>query len=74
MENINVCSIEAAADIADLIIIATAPRDVREVAYWLGDVRRKAGPIDATSNVHAPDDDLVKTIGGYRLSPGLPIS
>ena len=60
-ENVQLCSIEAAAEVADLIIIATPPKDVREVAYWLGDVRQKV-IIDATGNVFAHDDELVKTV------------
>jgi predicted dinucleotide-binding enzyme len=59
-DNIHICSIEEAAEVADLIIIATAPRDVREVAYWLGDVRRKV-IIDASANVHVPYHESIKT-------------
>ncbi len=69
MENLTVCSIEEAANLSDMIIIATAPKDVREVAYWLGDVRRKV-IIDATSNVYTPDDELVKTVGGIQSITG----
>ncbi len=65
LDNVYACSIEDAADVADLIIIATPPKDVREVSYWLGDVRRKA-IIDATSNVAAPDEELVKTACGIQ--------
>ncbi len=61
MEGITFCSIEEAADIADLIIIATPPKDVREVSYWLGDVRRKI-IIDATANVFAPAVEQVRTV------------
>lgn len=67
--NVQVCSIEQAADIADLIIIATAPKHVREVAYWLGDVRNKV-IVDATSNVHAADEELVKTICAIQSITG----
>src|SRR5699024_1993175 len=56
LDGVHVCSIETAADVADLIIIATAPMDVREVSYWLGDVRRKV-IIDATTNVFAGIDE-----------------
>jgi len=59
-DNIQVSSIEAAADQADLIIIMTPATDVREVAYWLGDVRNKV-IIDATSNIHAPGEETVRT-------------
>lgn len=69
LESVTVCSIEAAACVADIIIVATEPKDVREVAYWLGDVRNKV-IIDVTSNVQTPDDDLVKTICGLRSITG----
>jgi len=59
--NLHVCSIEEAAAAADLIVIATSPIHVREVAYWLGDVRRKV-IIDATSNIHTGNEDQVKTL------------
>ena len=41
LTNLTICSIEEAAAVADVILIATPPAHVREVAYWLGDVRRK---------------------------------
>ncbi|MES2702039.1 MAG: NAD(P)-binding domain-containing protein [Bacteroidota bacterium] len=59
-DNVHVCSIEEAAEVADLVIIATAPRDVREVAYWLGDVRRKV-IIDASGNIDVPYNEAVQT-------------
>lgn len=68
-DNIHDCSVEDAANISDLIIIATAPKDVRETAYWLGDVRRKV-IIDATANVNAPDEDFVKTVAGIQAITG----
>jgi len=71
MRNVYQCSIEEAAGSADLIIIATAPKDVRAVAYWLGDVRKKV-IIDATSNVDAPDDELLKTVCGIQAITGSP--
>ena len=70
-DNIYPSSIIDAAEIADLVIIATAPNDVREVAYWLGDVRRKV-IIDATANVSAPDEDFVKTVAGIQAITGSP--
>jgi len=69
MEGINFCSIEEAADVADLIIIATSPKDVREVAYWLGDVRRKV-IIDATANVFAGPDEQVRTVCAIQAITG----
>jgi hypothetical protein len=71
LDNVCFCSIEMAADVADMIIIATAPKDVREVAYWLGDVRRKV-IIDASANVDAPEEDFVKTCTGIQAITGSP--
>ncbi len=69
LHNITVCSIEEAAEVADIIVVATAPRHVREVAYWLGDVRSKI-IIDVTSNVFAAEEDLVKTVCGIQSITG----
>ena len=71
LSNITICSIGDAAAVADLIVIATAPKDVREVAYWLGDIRKKV-IIDATANVHASDDELVNTVTGIQAITGSP--
>ncbi len=60
VEGIYACTISQAAAIADLIIIATEPKDVREAAYWLEDVRRKV-IIDVTSNVMVPEHEKVST-------------
>lgn len=49
-DDVHYCSIEDAAAAADFIMICTPAADVREVAYWLGDVRRKV-IIDLTANV-----------------------
>jgi len=48
-ENVQITSIEEAVPIADIIIMATEPEDIREIAYLLGDVRRKV-VIDATTH------------------------
>ncbi len=50
--NLYRCTIEEAASFSDFIIIATEPQNVREVAYWLGDVRNKV-IVDLTPNVSA---------------------
>jgi len=50
LDNVHICSIEEAAEVADMIIIATPSEHVREVSYWLGDVRNKI-IIDATANL-----------------------
>ena len=61
------CSIEDAADLADFIIIATPPQDVREVAYWLGDVRKKV-IIDMTANASASGQ--INTVGAISSITG----
>lgn len=68
---IHFCSITDAADIADMIIIATQPKEVREASYWLGDVRRKV-ILDVTANVSAPVDELVKTACAIKSITGSP--
>lgn len=47
-DNISHTTVESAAIVADLLIITTAMDEVREIAYRLGDVRRKV-IIDATA-------------------------
>jgi predicted dinucleotide-binding enzyme len=69
--NINVYTIEDAAAIADLIIIATPPKDVREVSYWLGDVRRKV-IIDASGNVFTGFEEQVKTVCAIKAITASP--
>jgi len=64
-DNISYCTIADAADIADLIVMATRPVEVREAAYWLDDVRRKV-IIDATPNEVDPAENIVKTV--YAIS------
>jgi len=68
-DNIFSCDIEEAAAAADLIIIATEPKDAREVAYWLNDVRRKV-IIDATADVHTDSDDATNTVNAIRSITG----
>ena len=60
LDNVHACSIEEAADIADLIIVTSTPKDVREVAYWLGDARHKV-IIDATANLFVPEKEAMTT-------------
>lgn len=67
--NIHFCTISEAAEAADLIIIATQPKEVREASYWLGDVRRKV-IIDVTANVHSPEDDRVNTASAIKSITG----
>jgi predicted dinucleotide-binding enzyme len=68
-DNIVFCSIENAAAIADLIVIATLPEHVREVAYWLGDVRGKV-IIDAIANISSSGDEQVNTSGAIKAITG----
>lgn len=63
------CSIEDAAASADFIIICTRASDVREVAYWLGDVRRKV-LIDLTANVAEGIRDNMNTVGAIKAITG----
>ena len=69
LQHINLCSIESAAAIADMVIIATPAWDVREVAYWLGDVRGKV-IVDATANVFSTDDCQVSTVSAIKAITG----
>jgi 8-hydroxy-5-deazaflavin:NADPH oxidoreductase len=69
--DIRYCTISDAASVADLIIIGTLPKEVREAAYWLGDVRRKV-IIDITANVHTQEDELVKTVCAIKAITGSP--
>lgn len=68
-DNIHFCSIEEAAEVADLIVIASSPKDVREVSYWMGDVRRKV-IIDATANIHTASEAQVKTVCAIKAITG----
>ncbi len=68
-DNLHICSIEEAAAFGDLIMIATDPKDVREVAYWLGDVRRKV-IIDSTSGIQTDSDYKVSTICAIKAITG----
>lgn len=68
-DNIVFCSIENAAAIADLIVITSSPKDIREIAYWLGDVRGKV-IIDATANIHTTVDEQVNTAGAIKAITG----
>ena len=68
-DNINLCDIENAASVADIIVIASPARDVREVAYWLGDVRGKV-IIDASASLLSGLDEQVNTSGAIRAITG----
>ncbi len=68
--NVHFCTISEAAEAADLVIIATQPKEVREASYWLGDVRRKV-IIDVTSNVHSSEEDI-NTASAIKAITGSP--
>jgi predicted dinucleotide-binding enzyme len=70
-DNLSVCTIEEAAHLADVIIIIAHPRDVREIAYWLGDVRATI-IIDATSNIQIGSDEAINTTGAIKAITGSP--
>ncbi len=69
IENLHGCTIEEASAAADIIVIATAPKQVREVAYWLGDVRGKV-VIDATANFITPAEEKINTVGAIKAITG----
>lgn len=69
IDGVHVCSIEDAAANADFVIISTRANNVREVAYWLGDVRRKV-IIDLTANVPEGLKDNMNTIGAIKSITG----
>lgn len=71
LENVNICSIEEAAYAADVIIIAAEPKDVREIAYWLDDVRGKV-IIDASANFATAKLEGLNTVSAIKAITGSP--
>jgi predicted dinucleotide-binding enzyme len=69
LANIDLCSIEEAGANADMVIIAALPRHVRELAYWLGDVRDKV-IVDASANLLATPEDMLNTVGAIKAITG----
>ncbi len=69
--NIHNCTIEDAAAHADFIIIGTKPSQAREVAYWLGDVRRKI-IIDFTLNACDVTEPAIFTVKAISAITGAP--
>ncbi len=68
-ENINITSVEQAAAMADIIIIATPLDEVRKTAYLLDDVRRKV-VIDITSSVSVRSEDYLNSLNAIRSITG----
>lgn len=68
-DNITPCSIEDAAGNADIIIIATDPARVREVAYRIDDVRGKV-VIDASNIVPQSATANLNTLNAIRSITG----
>lgn len=66
---IHYTTIPEAAAVADFIILATVPSEVREASYWLGDVRRKV-IVDVTANVNATDEEMVTTVRAIKAITG----
>lgn len=69
LDNVRICDIETAAACADFVVVCTRANDVREVAYWLGDVRRKV-IIDLTANVPEGIKDNMNTVNAIKSITG----
>ena len=69
LNNVRICDIETAAACADFVVVCTRANDVREVAYWLGDVRRKV-IIDLTANVPEGLKDNMNTVNAIKSITG----
>jgi predicted dinucleotide-binding enzyme len=68
-ENIHVVTVEEAAAEADLIIMATSPEQVREMAYLLDDVRKKV-IIDSTFMSIEGEDQYLNTVQAIKAITG----
>ncbi|MEI8278760.1 MAG: NAD(P)-binding domain-containing protein [Bacteroidota bacterium] len=67
--NMQDCSIEDAGSMADLVIIAVPPKDVREVAYWLGDMKGKV-IVDMTSTYFYDLSNYINTVNAIKAISG----
>jgi len=70
-DNLSVSTIEEAATIADIVIMATAPEDVREAAYLLNDVRRKV-IIDLSFMNFSRTANYLNTLNAIKAITGSP--
>lgn len=69
LPEISYTTIEMAATLSDFIIITAAAQHVREIAYWLGDVRRKV--IIDISHSNAPGrPDYLNTVRAINAIAG----
>lgn len=68
-DNMDVTDLEHVANIADIIIIATKGEDAREVAYRIGDVRRKV-IIDATNILSNKTGEHLHTVSAIMAITG----
>jgi predicted dinucleotide-binding enzyme len=69
MENIYFDTIEDAAEISELIIITAPVEKVREVAYLMGDVRKKV-IVDISSNHYGKPDQYIYSVRAIRAITG----
>lgn len=68
-DNMYICEVEEAAHVADLIIIASAQADVRQLAYMLEDVRRKV-ILDYTNNPNDTEAEKMHTVNAIKSITG----
>lgn len=68
-DNVWATSIGEAAELADVVILAAPPSEIREVSYWLGDVRKKV-VIDASGHFADNSDVQVKTVQAIKAITG----
>ena len=68
-DNIYVDSIENVAAVADVILLAAPAKDIREVAYHLGDVRKKV-IIDISGNIEPKPEEYIYTVKAARSITG----
>lgn len=69
LDGVFCCSIEEAAQHADFIIISAPAADVREIAYWMGDVRKKI-IIDMSYNNGPGKNDHINTVRAIEVITG----
>ncbi|RYG30723.1 MAG: hypothetical protein EOO01_36335 [Chitinophagaceae bacterium] len=68
-DNIEVMHVSDAAHLADLIIMATSPEDVREMAYLLDDVRKKV-ILDISNVAVGKSGNYLNTVNAIKSITG----